>query len=397
MSDFNSNNGRRKSVPTLIATEAVVRRLSEVEPENLEWLWPGRIPLGKLTLLAGDPGLGKSFLTCDMAARVSVGAVWPDDPSQQQSVGSVVMFNCEDGLSDTIRPRLDAAGADVSKIVAIEGVKLQDAETGETRQRSFTLAGDLPVLAREVEKLSDCRLIVIDPVSAYLGAETDSHKNSDMRALLAPLADLAHKHRAAVVMVTHLAKGGGTKAVYRPMGSLAFAAAARAVWFVGKAPNDEQRRLVLPAKMNLAPNPTGLAYCIELSRIVWEPDPITLPADDLLAHEAIPKAGDAGSSLSQATEWLEDALSNGPRLSRQIITDGKENEFGEKLIRRAFNAMGGKPRKDGMEGPWIWSLPGWRPQPESESSQSLKSPAPSSLFSPIAVEDVPKLPKLPPF
>ena len=340
-----------------VAPEAVVRRLSDVPPEELEWLWLNRIPLGKLTLFCGDPGLGKSYVTCDLAARVSRGRAWPDDSSQRQPVGSVVMFNCEDGLADTIRPRLDAAGADVSKIIAIEGVRMFDPDTGQPRQRGFTLAVDLPILAREVEKLSDCRLIVIDPVSAYLGDETDSHKNAEVRALLAPLAELAERHRASVLMVTHLTKSYGGKAVYRATGSLAFAAAARAVWFVCKDPDDERRRLMLPAKTNLAKEPLGLAYRIESGGIAWEADPVTIRADELLAKETGSKKGDDRSHQGEVAAWLREVLANGPLPAKRIFEDGRElHGMSPKVLRRALKAIGGEPRKDGMDGPWMWSL-----------------------------------------
>jgi hypothetical protein len=342
------------------APEAVVHRLCDVEPEQLEWLWLDRIPLGKLTLLAGDPGLGKSFVTCDIAARISSGRAWPDDMSFEQPIGSVVVLNCEDGLRDTIRPRLDRAKADLSKIVAIEGIKVLDIESGEPRMRGFSLAADLPRLERVVTDLADCRLIVIDPVSAYCG-DTDSHKNADVRALLAPLAELAERFRVAVLMVTHLAKGTGSKAIYRSMGSLAFAAAARAVWHVAKDPDDEHRRLILPAKMNLAPDPTGLAYRIEQGIICWEADPVRMHADELLAIESAAKPGSDRTQRDEAAKWLREMLADGPVPSKMIYQDGRENGHSEKTLQRAFKDMGGKPTKSGMDGGWLWSLPSAQP------------------------------------
>lgn len=378
-----------------VATEAIVHRLSDVQPEELEWLWPGRIPLGKLTLLAGDPGLGKSFVTCDIAARVSSGRPWPDDSAWKQPAGSVAMFNCEDGLADTIRPRLDRAGADVSKIVAIEGIKVHDSETGEARQRGFTLAADLPRLERVVADLADCRLIVIDPISAYLG-DADSHKNAEVRALLAPLTELAERFRVSVLMVTHLAKGTGLKAIYRSMGSLGFAATARAVWHVAKSPDDDARRLILPAKMNLAPDPTGLAYRIEQGAVCWEADPIKMNADELLAIEANAKPDSDRSQRDDAAEWLRDTLANGPMPSKEVIADGREHGHAEKTLRRAFNdIIGGKPTKMGMNGGWMWSLPASILSHVADAVQSLADLDTASLFPPLAAEDGHISPKMP--
>ena len=198
---------------------AIATYVASVDRQQLEWLWPGRIPLGKLTLMCGDPGLGKSFVTLDMAARVSTGDPWPDTSLLRQPAGGVVLFNAEDDLADTIAPRLDRMGADDKRIVAIEGVAVQ------SQQRHFSLEIDLPRLEEVLDDNPDARLVVIDPVSAYCGS-VDSHKNADVRGLLAPLANLASRRRVAIVCVTHLSKSGGNKAVYRAMGSLAFAAAA---------------------------------------------------------------------------------------------------------------------------------------------------------------------------
>jgi archaellum biogenesis ATPase FlaH len=202
---YSTNKHRHQQYPDTdenptneIRPQIVSRRLSEVEPEELDWLWLERVPLGKLTLLAGDPGLGKSFLTLDMAARVSRGEPWPDDPATLQPVGSVILFSAEDDLADTIRPRLDKADADVSRIMAVEGVQWSDAEHDESGVRHFSLENDLPRLEELITENPGTRLVVIDPISAFCG-RTDSHKNSEVRALLSPLAQLASKHSVAVV------------------------------------------------------------------------------------------------------------------------------------------------------------------------------------------------------
>ena len=350
---------RASSAPKSFTPEAIVHRLCDVMPEQLEWLWQDRIPLGKLTLLAGDPGLGKSFVTMDMAARVSRGAVWPDDSTKRQPIGSVVIFNCEDGLADTIRPRLDRANADVTKIIAVEGITVFDVETGEARQRGFTLAHHLPQLEKVVRELTDCRLIVIDPISGFLG-DTDSHKNADVRALLSPLKELAEKNHTAVLMVTHLAKGTGGKSIYRSMGSLAFTAAARAAWHVTKDPDDPIRRLILPAKMNLAADPTGLAYRIEDGGVHWEADPVRMTADDVLARELHQHADGHGSERQEAEAWIREYLADGPRESKVLQTDAREHGITTATLRRALKNVCGKPHKTSMDGPWIRSLPGQR-------------------------------------
>lgn len=332
---------------------AIVRRIGDVSREQLDWLWPGRIPLGKLTLLAGDPGLGKSFVTLDMAARVSSGLPWPDLPLLAQEPGGVVLLNCEDDLADTIAPRLDKAGADDHSIMAIEGV------ASSSHRRHFSLEHDLPRLEDVLQQSQGTRLVVIDPISAYTG-KIDSHNNADVRGLLAPLAELAGRHHLSIVAVTHLSKSGGSKAVYRAMGSLAFAAASRAVWAIVKDQSDPQRRLFLPAKLNLAHDPDGLAYRIKEGRVEWEPDPVRMHADDAFAAEmhAANQPSNRGSERREASEWLKNELAGGAKPASEVIDAGEQIGFSERTLRRAYKEIGTKPRKDSFDGPWVWALPG---------------------------------------
>jgi hypothetical protein len=329
---------------------AITRRLNDVTREVLEWLWPGRVPLGKLTLLAGDPGLGKSFVTLDMAARVSRGEPWPDTPLLRQTPGGVILLNCEDDIGDTIAPRLDKAGADDTRIVLIEGVSM----LGQRRQ--FSLEADLPRLEEVLGANPGTRLVVIDPIAAYCG-NVDSHKNSDVRGMLAPLAELAGRHRVAVLTVTHLSKSGGSKAVYRAMGSLAFAAAARAVWAIIKDKDQAERRLFLPAKLNLARNPDGLAYRIEQGRVEWEYEPVQMHADDAFAAEmeSSNAHGHRGADRQEAAHWLSAQLLGGPLATTQVMADAKEHGFSERTLRRAFKELGGRSKR-GRDGQWHWSL-----------------------------------------
>jgi hypothetical protein len=345
------------AAPTQGEPELVLCPLSEVERAELAWLWPGRFPLGKLSLLGGDPGLGKSTVTLDLAARVSRGAGWPDNPLLSQPVGTVVLCSAEDDVADTIAPRLDLAGADDTKVIVIQGVQVRDARRG-TSVRCFSLEHDLPKLEQAMTRYRDIRLIIIDPISAYCGT-IDSHRNNEVRALLAPLADLAARYHVAIVAITHLSKGVGGKAIYRAMGSLAFAAAARAVWAIVKDVNDPQRRLLLPAKLNLAADPDGLAYRIEEGRVVWEMEPIRMHADQAFAAEAALLQGRGKSQARlEAIEWLRNRLAQGPLPSAQVIEEGMQYGMAEKTLRRAFKDLGGESIKVGFDGGWQWSLKG---------------------------------------
>jgi len=336
---------------------AMVQVIDDVERRQLEWLWPGRVPLGKLTLLAGDPGLGKSLVSLDMAARVSRGTAWPETPLLPQTAGKVVLFNAEDDLADTIAPRLDRAGADDSKIIAVEGVESRGPDGAKPLRWCFTLENDLPRLEEVLTDYPGVRLVVIDPISAYCG-KTDTHKNAEVRSLLAPLAELAARRHVAVVAVTHLSKSGGAKAVYRAMGSLAFAAAARAVWAVVKDRLEPQRRLFLPAKLNLAQDPARLAYRIVEGRVEWEPDAVKMHADDAFAAEAAAaKPSQRGSERKEAGEWIRRQLAEGPVPASDVIELGEQCGFSTRTLRRAYKQLGGSTKKNSFSGPWMWELP----------------------------------------
>lgn len=336
----------------------VIVRLSDVKPEPVAWLWPGRIALGKLTLIAGDPGLGKSFVTLDLAARVSRGAAWPDIPGVAITPGGVVLLNAEDGVADTIRPRLDAAGAVVSRIVVLHAVCSVRA-SGDRSERTFDLSRDLPTLEAAIEAEEHCRLVVIDPITAYLGG-VDSHNNADVRGLLAPLSAIAERHGVAMVAVTHLNKSGGGSAIYRTMGSLAFPAAARAVWAVSKVPDDPNRRLFLPVKNNIAPDTGGLAYRIEAAgedgcaAVVWEPDAVTLSADDALTVHR--NGGGDRTERDDAADWLREYLSDGPKSARMGLKESQEAGFSKRTIDRAKAVAGVRTRKEAFSSGWVWEL-----------------------------------------
>ena len=331
------------------------RRLSDIEAKPVRWLWPGRIARGKVSILAGHPGLGKSQMTASLAAIVTTGGKWPLDRTPCDP-GNVVIFSAEDDAEDTIRPRLEAAGADLSRIFIIDAVN-----SGEYT-RSFNLVCDLSNLSRMLDHFGNVSLVVIDPVTAYLG-KIDSHKTSDVRALLAPLGELAAKHGAAIVCVSHLSKGGSGEALLRVTGSLAFVAAARAAFLVARDNGDKNRRLFLPIKNNIGNDETGLAFTIqsvtlpggiETSRICWEAEAVSITADEAMAPDEDPEER---SVLDDAKLFLNNLLADGPVSSKQIRTDAEGAGFSWRTIQRAQNALNIDAYKGGMKEGWFWILP----------------------------------------
>lgn len=292
------------------ARSLVTCNLSDVVPEKVEWLWPGRVGVGKLTLIAGEPGLGKSQLSIAIAAAVTTGAAWPDG-SGRAPLGSVIILSAEDGVADTIRPRFDAAGGDPTKVRVIR------ATSCEGRIKSFDLGADLALLEEEIKRHPDTRLVGIDPASSYMG-KVDSHKNADVRSVLEPLAEMAERLRIAIVAITHFSKGEG-KAINRIIGSIAYVAAARTAFAVVADPDDDAklRRLFLHVKNNIAAPPPGLAFRIlqrEVapgvlgSAIDWDDTiPVTATIDQALRGPS----EDIGNAVDDACEFLREVLAQG--------------------------------------------------------------------------------------
>ncbi|HEY4233045.1 MAG TPA: AAA family ATPase [Lacipirellulaceae bacterium] len=395
-------------------------RLTSLAKRPVDWLWPRRIPIGKVTLLVGDPGLGKSLVALDIAARVSTAKPWPDErvespepsvESQNSGTGpstldsrpdsapqpeprtlnppssafrpppsSVLLLNAEDDLSDTVLPRLEALGADCERIVAIPSF-LGSSRDGSV-SREHELKRDLSRLRSLLDTLPDCRLIVIDPISAYLSG--NGNTSGEVRSLLVPLAELAHSRRLAIVAVSHLRKQQGS-AIHRTMGSLAFLTAARAAWIICEDPANSDRRLLLPVKSNLAGRADGLAYTVEQKTVApqtpdslapnpqpqalspqpqapptirWSAEPINLSADDGLAGRIRP-LGRPKCERGEVARWLQQALAAGPRLSRDLENEAVANGFSSRTLQRAFRDIDGKAVRAGFGpvGEWFWQLP----------------------------------------
>lgn len=346
---------------------AVTRCFADISPEPIRWLWPGRIPLGKLTLLIGDPGLGKSLLTLDIAARLSRGSDFPDGTISEQ--GMAIFLSAEDDCADTIRPRLDAAGADVSRVYTLEAVRIPLAD-GTATERGFSLEADIAALDAMLREHPDVRLIVIDPISAYLGG-VDSHNNAEVRGLLAPLAALAAQHGVAIVAITHLPKTP-RRAVQSAVGSIAFAAAARAVWAVASDPEDPERRLMLPVKQNLSANNGGLAFGIKApdgaALVVWESGTVSVNADEVLACF---EDAEGRGARREAESWLGQMLANGPLAVRKIKSEADAAGLAWATVRRAKDDLGVMAGKDGFDEGWSWRLPA--PEGAHETPKALTS------------------------
>lgn len=342
---------------------AETRCLGDVQMEPIRWLWRKRLARGKLNIIAGQPGLGKSQITAMMAATVSRGGSWPD--SARCPSGGVVFICCEDDAADTIAPRLDAAGADRGKVHILDWI-VEQGEQGQ-RRRSFDIGRDAEIVRDLCEQLGDVLLIVVDPVSAYLGA-ADSHKTADVRAALAPLQAIAAEIGACVVLVSHLNKGStDSSAMSRVAGSGAFVAAARSAWIVGPHPQDDTLRVLVPLKNNIGDDKTGFSYRIksaivagniDTSHVEFDRATVQIKAEDVLASVAPQRDAASTSARGEAERFLRAELENGPQTAGVLRKRAKEAGVAWRTVERVKSKLGVRAEKDHAEsGEWRWRIP----------------------------------------
>jgi putative DNA primase/helicase len=383
-------------LPLSSSSEKLPRRLishraSDLKPEKLIWVWPGRIPEGKLVLLGGPPGLGKSQLTAFMSAVVSNGGAWPCGEGSTLP-GDVIFMSAEDGIRDTIIPRLMAAGADTTRVHIVASATKPDG----TGRKTFSLKTDVDLLEAKAKEIGCVRLIIVDPISAYMGG-SDGNGNVETREVLEPLAEMADRLRIAVVAVTHLNKGGagGQSALNRFAGSIAFVAAARAAFAVIEDSEDDERRLLLQAKNNLGAKCKGLAFRMEQrliegdilsSNIFFESDHVSQSIDDALtASESKGTAPGGQTSKDDAAEFLNEVLAQGPRdvleveaLARAATLLGVDKPLRQnKAFRDARKDLGVLASREGF-GPgarYILSLPGSPCAPKNTMCAPLETRA----------------------
>lgn len=336
---------------------AIVHRVSDVESEPIQWLWQSRIAFGKITMIAGDPGLGKSQATAFLIARITTGTPWPNG-EKGPAIASAVMLSCEDDIADTIRPRLEAAGADLSRVHVMQAVR-----TDKGALRGLSLISDIQHLERFLDEHPDVRLVVIDPITAYLD-KADTHKTADVRAAMMPLQTLAANRKIAVVVVSHLNKSGGNgKSINAITGSGAFVALARAAFLVTKGQEDEGLRLFVQVKNNIASAP-GLSFRvqaktlpngIEAPYIVFEEGTINISADEAIGDGAPQRDH---SQIDAAKRFLTEELRQGPVPTKTLFERASDQRISQKTLRRAQKELGVSAKKNPkFQGEWIWEFP----------------------------------------
>ncbi|MBL8880752.1 MAG: AAA family ATPase [Phycisphaerales bacterium] len=348
-------------------SDPVFRMADQARPPVLPWLWPDRIPIGALTLLVGDPAVGKSILATDLIAHVTTGRPWPDDPlyaekSDPQRMlsapyrGRVVFVTPEESLGSTIHPRLIAAGADPTAVLILDGIR----PVHHPHTLPFSLTLHIDQLIAAIRALSWPRLVILDNLPALLAPLPDLSSNSSCpgeprsRASVArALAHIAAAFSVAIVATAHLCKSRSHALLHRAHASLAFLGIARSVLLVARHPLEPSRCLLLSQKSSLAPTPPPLAFQIKAGpRIDW--CPASLPDISPALHDL---PAEERSALAEAVEWLTDFLSAGPRPARELVNAAYSAALSLPTLRRAKTLLGVRSMKSAADSCWNWQLP----------------------------------------
>jgi len=319
-------------------------RASTINPVPVDWLWRPWLPRGKLVILDGNPGCGKSTVALDIAARVTTGAAMPTGEADE--VAQVAVLNAEDATDDTVRPRLDAAGADCDRVFV-----------WDWRSDPLSFPGQAAWLHDRITE-HGIRLVVLDTLTSFLGGTIDSHRDQDVRSALIPVVDVAGETGATVLAIRHLNKNSQVAAIHRGMGSVAFGALARSVLLAGEHP-DGDGFVLSPVKGNLAAAPKSLRYRIvdrgDRPVIEWGGQ-CDLTADDQVAPQTHP------SALSAAVRFLEEFLEEGPMPASDLEAAAEDEGISIATLRRARKRLGVRSEKRGSSN--LVSLPAQHAQPQ---------------------------------
>ena len=334
--------------------EIVTKRADHITPRKLHWLWPERIPLGKVTVFAGLPGQGKSLATVDIAARLTTAREYPD--SANPLAASEVLFVAgEDDPEDALVPRLMAAGADCSRIHWLKGVR----DSG--RDDSLRLDMDTAGIERFLDDRPAIRLFVLDPISNHLGSASMVDEQ-EVRGILGPLTEVAKDRDISIICVMHMNKKEGLAPIHRVSGAGAFIGVARASWLFAPDPETQSHHLMMPLKNNYAKDPSSLVYRVDERNVEIENAAVPIPCiewgeeTDVNADEIVSAPRKSRSGVAKT--FLMTFLAKGPQDASIVYEAAKKEGISERTLERVKTEAGVESQKKG-DG-WEWSLGGNR-------------------------------------
>ena len=309
-------------------------KISEIQSQEVSWLWYPFIPYGKLTIIQGDPGDGKTTLVLNIAAWLSKGEGLDSEMKLSEPV-NVIYQSAEDGLADTVKPRLELAGADCERILVID-----------EKEKSLSMVDER--LEKAIVK-TKARMLILDPIQAYLGGGMDMNRANEARDMTKKLGALAEKYQCAIILIGHMNKAAGNKAAYRGMGSIDFFAVARSVLLVGRVEGEPNIRAVVQIKNNLAAFGHPKAFALSEDGFQWLGD-YEITADEVLGGIA-PKA----NKMEQAKRLLRElALTSDAIQSNEIFDMADEQGISKRTLENAKRELGIRARK--INNSWYWEL-----------------------------------------
>lgn len=315
--------------------ELNIINMADVEAVEVKWLWKPYIPLGKITIIQGDPGEGKTTLALSIAAALTQGENLPNEVEIKAPV-NVIYQTAEDGLADTIKPRLEAVNADCARVLVIDESKEELSMTDERIEKAIQQTG--------------AKLIILDPIQAYIGANVDMHRANEIRPVMSKLGRIAEEYGCAVVLIGHMNKAAGQKSSYRGLGSIDITAVARSVLIVGKMRDSPSKRIMTQAKSSLAPVGKSLLFEInENSALEWKGEV------DITAEQFLENGGAELSKLEIATEFLLETLKDGKVSQKEIAAAASDYDFSARTLNEAKKNL--KVLSIKADNKWYWKLP----------------------------------------
>ena len=318
--------------------------MEQVEIEKIDWLLYPFIPFGKVTIVQGDPGEGKTTMVLQIIAKMTKGeAVLPSDSDEsalkEKTMAlepvNVIYQTAEDGLGDTIKPRLLSAGADCSRVMVIDD-----------NDQALTM---MDARLEEAIIKTKARLVVLDPIQGFLGAAVDMHRANEIRPLMKRVAMLAEKYHCAIILIGHMNKNSNGKSSYRGLGSIDFQAAARSVLIVGRIKDEPEIRVVCHVKSSLAPEGKSIAFRLDKDTGFEWIGEYDISADDLLSGD------NRGQKIHEAKEFLKEILVSGSVAQTKVAEEAESRGIKKKTLWNAKNELEIESVKIGNQ--WFWMLP----------------------------------------
>ena len=318
--------------------------MEQVEIEKIDWLLYPFIPFGKVTIVQGDPGEGKTTMVLQIIAKLTKGeAVLPSDSDESDleektmdlEPVNVIYQTAEDGLGDTIKPRLLSAGADCSRVMVIDD-----------NDQALTM---MDARLEEAIIKTNARLVVLDPIQGFLGTAVDMHRANEIRPLMKRVAVLAEKYHCAIILIGHMNKNSNGKSSYRGLGSIDFQAAARSVLIVGRIKDEPEIRVVCHVKSSLAPEGKSIAFRLDKDTGFEWIGEYDISADDLLSGD------NRGQKIHAAKEFLKEILASGSVAQTKVAEEAESRRIKKKTLWNAKKELEIDSVKIGNQ--WFWMLP----------------------------------------